>query len=68
MLHSRDMDVESAINLLHIDKNEFDSIVKKLLQSELLQYTSFNVIELTEIGIDYLNKREKQNENISEKP
>jgi len=58
MLHTRDMDAETAITLLHIDKNEFDSIVKKLLEQELLQYTSFNVIELTEIGISYLSKRE----------
>jgi len=70
MLHSRDMDVELAINLLHIDKNEFDNMVKKLLQNELLQYTSFNVVELTETGINYLNKREKQKDsfdNTSEK-
>ncbi len=65
MLHSRDMDVDLAVNLLHIDKNEFDIMVKKLLENELLQYTSFNVVELTEIGIDYINKREQQKENFS---
>ena len=64
MLQSRDMDVDSAVNLLHIDKDEFDGMVKRLLQNELLQYTSFNVVELTETGINYINKKEKQKEQI----
>lgn len=54
MLHTRDMDAETAIQLLHIDKNEFDSMVKRLLENDLLQYTSFNVIELTEVGLSYM--------------
>jgi len=54
------MDAETAMVLLHIDKNEFDSIVKKLLQGELLQYTAYNVIELTEIGVNYITKREEE--------
>jgi hypothetical protein len=64
MLNSRDMDVDSAIHHLHIDKNQFDTMVKKLLQNELLQYTSFNVIELTEIGVNYISKKEKHKENM----
>lgn len=59
MLHTRDMDAETAIQLLHIDKNEFDSMVKRLLQNDLLQYTSFNVIELTEIGLSYMAGKEQ---------
>ncbi len=57
MLQRRDMDAETAINLLHIDKVEFDSMVKRLLENDLLQYTSFNVIELTEIGISYISDK-----------
>lgn len=71
MLHSRDMDAETAMTLLHINKDEFDTIVKRLLENELLQYTSFNVIELTEIGLSYISKKEEaektDNETISEK-
>jgi len=59
MLHSRDMDAETAVTLLHITKNEFDNMVKRLLQNELLQYTSYNVIELTEMGISYINQKEQ---------
>ena len=62
MLISRDMDAETAMALLHVTKNEFETIIKKLLENELLQYISFNVIELTELGVNYLSKRgEKQN-------
>jgi hypothetical protein len=54
MLHTRDMDAETAMNMLHINKKEFDEIVSKLLESELLQYASYNIIELTEIGVSYI--------------
>ncbi len=60
MLHTRDMDSDTAIHTLHVSKDEFESMVTRLLQHELLQYSSFNVIELTEIGISYISKREKQ--------
>ena len=63
MLHNRDMDAESAMTLLHIDKTQFDNMVKKLLENELLQYTSFNVIELTEIGLSYIVKKDKDEES-----
>lgn len=59
MLSTRDMDAENARTSLHVTKIEFDNIVKRLLENELLQYTSFNVIELTEVGIDYLNKKQE---------
>lgn len=71
MLHQRDMDAETAIQILHINKIQFDNMVKKLLEKELLQYTSFNVIELTEFGINYLSKKDEEkteNSKIIEKP
>ncbi len=57
MLQRRDMDAETAIQLLHIDKTKFDSMVKRLLENDLLQYTSFNVIELTEVGMSYISEK-----------
>lgn len=65
MLQSRDMDAETAIALLHITKQQFDNIVKKLLEYEFLQYISYNIIELTELGISYITKRE---EALEKKP
>ncbi len=58
MLYSRDVDAETAVVLLHISKNEFNAMIHHLLEVEMLQYVSFNVIELTEIGIGYISKRE----------
>jgi hypothetical protein len=54
MLYSRDMDAETATVLLHISKREFETIIRRLLHHELLHYVSFNEIELTEEGINYL--------------
>ncbi|MCU0851163.1 MAG: hypothetical protein MUC80_07845 [Candidatus Thermoplasmatota archaeon] len=58
MLHTRDMDAELASVVLHVSKMEFENIVKKLLQSELLHYVSYNEIELTEEGIRFLTETE----------
>jgi hypothetical protein len=71
MLRTRDMDSDTALVLLRVTKDEFNSIIRKLLENELLQYTSYNVIELTEIGINYLNdleQKETNEEQIDEEP
>jgi len=67
MLHTRDMEAETAVQLLHISQDEFDNMVRRLLENELLQYTSFNVIELTEIGISYVAKKEQGIKSIGTK-
>jgi hypothetical protein len=58
MLQSRDMDAETATVILHVSKIEFEHIVRKLLQNELLHYVSFNEIELTEEGMTFLSGKE----------
>jgi hypothetical protein len=58
MLHSRDMDAEVALVVLHVSKIEFENIVKKLLQNELLHYVSYNEIELTEEGLRFISETE----------
>lgn len=58
MLQSQDMDAETATVLLHVSKIEFEHIVRKLLQNELLHYVSFNEIELTEEGMTFLSGKE----------
>ena len=58
MLRSRDMDAETAMVLLRVSKDEFNAIIKKLLQNDLLQYTSYNIVELTEVGVSYISKIE----------
>jgi len=63
MLYSRDVDAETAVVLLHISKNEFNAMIHHLLEVEMLQYVSFNIIELTEMGISYISKRESIKNN-----
>jgi hypothetical protein len=60
ILYSRDMDAETATVVLHVSKIEFEHIVRRLLQSELLHYVSFNEIELTEEGITLLSEKENE--------
>lgn len=60
MLRTRDMDSDTAMALLRVSKDEFNTIVRKLLENELLQYTSYNIIELTEIGINYITDLEQK--------
>jgi len=54
MLHSRDMDIELAKVLLHISREELDTMIHRLLELEMLQHVSFNEVKLTEKGINYL--------------
>jgi len=63
MLYSRDMDAETAMVLLHLSKNDFNTIIKKLLENEMLHYITYNIIELTEIGLEYINKKEEIDNN-----
>jgi hypothetical protein len=60
LLLERDMDAETAMHMLKIDRDELNSIISKLSQMEMLQYTDFNTVELTNIGIGYISKKDKE--------
>ena len=55
----RDVDAETAARYLHITINELESMIKNLLKLEILHYISSNEVTLTEIGIEYLEKKDK---------
>jgi hypothetical protein len=59
LLLERDMDAETAMTLLHITKDGLNDMIRKLSQMEMLQYIDFNTIELTDVGIGYLSKKDK---------
>lgn len=67
MLHARDIDVETAINLLHVSNKDLEYMMRKLLTLEMLQYISSDGVELTEIGIVYMKAKEKKKEETKEK-
>lgn len=54
LLYTRDMDIEFAIALLHISREELDAMVKRLLYIEILHYSAYDEIKLTEKGVNYL--------------
>jgi len=59
MLHDRDVDVETAINILHVSHEDLEYMIRRLLKLEMLQYISSDEVELTEIGIAYMKAKEK---------
>ncbi|MBN1861318.1 MAG: hypothetical protein JW840_07655 [Candidatus Thermoplasmatota archaeon] len=57
MIRRRDLDVPSAMNLLHVSQQKFDTMIQKLLQLEMLQHISENEVKLTEKGLQHLSKK-----------
>jgi len=62
MMLERDMDTETAQHMLNISRNEFNNMIKKLSDMEMLQFVSFDTIEITETGISFIYKKEKDKE------
>ena len=60
MMQHRDLDGESAVILLHVSRQKFESMIKKLLQMEMLQHQSEKEVRLTERGLQYLTDLQKK--------
>lgn len=60
MMKRRDIDIESALALLHVSRQKFDSMIQKLLQLEMLQYVSDKEVKLTEKGLFHLSEQQKK--------
>ena len=56
VLFSKDMVAEEAMHLLQISREELSVIIRKLFVFEILQYISYDMVTLTETGIDALIK------------
>ena len=56
----RDMDAETAQHMLGISKQELNNMIQKLSEMEMLQYVSFDTIEITETGIGYITRKENE--------
>jgi len=59
LLLERDMDAETAMHMLKISKEELNKIIKKLSQMEMLQYIDYSTVEITDVGVGYLSRKEK---------
>ncbi|MCK4901734.1 MAG: hypothetical protein KAS76_00140 [Thermoplasmatales archaeon] len=60
LLLERDMDAETAMVQLHVTREELNNMIRKLSQMEMLTYIDFNTLELTDVGIGYLTKKDKK--------
>ena len=60
MMLERDMDAEVAMVQLRINRDELNNMIKKLSQMEMIHYIDFNTLELTDVGIGYISKKEKK--------
>ncbi len=54
MMQHRDLEGESAVILLHVSRQKFESMIQKLLNMELLQHQSEKEVRLTEKGLQFL--------------
>lgn len=61
LLHMRDMLAEEALELLQISEEELNSMIRRLLTLEMLNYTSFNELELTSTAINHLSSKKEKN-------
>jgi hypothetical protein len=57
MLRRQDIDIESAVTLLHISRQKLDLMLRKLLQLEMLKHISENEVKITEKGLQYLSEK-----------
>jgi len=59
LMLERDMDAETAMHMLNVSKEELNNMIKKLSEMEMLQFVSFDTIEITETGIGFIHRKEK---------
>lgn len=59
MLHARDVDIQTAVDLLNVTEKELNFMVKKLLTLEMLQYISSDEVALTDIGMNHVETKTK---------
>jgi len=58
LMLERDMDAETAMHVLGISREDLNEMIRKLSEMELLQYADHDTIELTDMGVSYLSKKE----------
>ena len=57
LVHSENIDFKTAKNMLNLNDEEINQIIKELLELKLLQYISDDEIEITESGKAFISKQ-----------
>lgn len=65
LMSSQDMNAASAAETLHITQDELNAMIKKLSKIQLLQYISYDVVELTDTGMSYLSNKENKKSKMT---
>jgi len=60
MMLEKDMDAEVAMVQLKVNREELNNMIRKLSEMEMIHYIDYNTIELTDVGIGYISKKEKK--------
>lgn len=58
MMLKHEMNTETAQHILNVSHNELNNIIIKLSEMEMIHFLNYETIEITEIGIEFLNKIE----------
>ena len=60
LMLERDMDADTALHMLGVTKEELNDMIRKLSEMEMLQFVSFDTLEITETGIGYISRKDKE--------
>ena len=63
LMMERDMDAETAVHMLQVSKEELNMMIRKLSNMEMLQYVDYDTLELTDLGINFLSKKDNKNKD-----
>lgn len=59
ILYARDVDIKTATDILKVSEKQLNYMVHKLLALEMLHYSSFDEVALTDSGINHLKQNKK---------
>jgi hypothetical protein len=65
LLYARDVDIETAVELLNVNKSQINIMIQRLLSLKMLHQISFNEVELTDSAINHLEIIKKNQKKIS---
>jgi hypothetical protein len=60
LMHNQDMDAETAMQLLEVNRDVLNDMIKKLTNMEMIRHVSNDVIEITKEGIEFVSTQEKK--------
>jgi len=60
LMLERDMDAETAQHKLRVSREQLNNMIRKLSEMEMLQYVSFDTLEITETGIGFISRKEDE--------